>query len=53
MLTGPTGSGKTQVVELICKQLGIPCTIYDMGAMHDPISDLLGVHRLDDGKSIS
>lgn len=52
MLTGPTGSGKTQVVELICKQLGIPCTIYDMGAMHDPISDLLGVHRLDDGKSI-
>ena len=23
-----------------------------MGTMHDPISDLLGVHRLDDGKSI-
>ena len=27
-------------------------TIYDMGAMHDPISDLLGVHRLEEGKSI-
>ncbi len=52
MLIGPTGSGKTQVVELICKQLGLPCTIYDMGAMHDPISDLLGVHRLEEGKSI-
>lgn len=52
MLTGPTGSGKTQVVQLICEQLGLPCSIYDMGAMHDPISDLLGVHRLDNGKSV-
>lgn len=52
MLTGPTGSGKTQVVQLICKQLGLPCSIYDMGAMHDPISDLLGVHRLEEGKSV-
>lgn len=52
MLTGPTGSGKTQVVQLICKQLGLPCNIYDMGAMHDPISDLLGVHRLEEGKSV-
>lgn len=43
---------KTQVIQLICEQLGIPCRIYDMGAMHDPISDLLGVHRLEDGKSI-
>lgn len=52
MLTGPTGSGKTAVVQLICQQLGIPCSIYDMGAMHDPISDLLGVHRLEGDKSI-
>ena len=43
---------KTQVIQLICEQLGIPCRIYDMGAMHDPISDLLGVHRLEAGKSV-
>lgn len=52
MMLGPTGSGKTEVIMKIADQLGIPCRPYDMGAMHDPISDLLGVHRLDAGKSV-
>lgn len=52
MLLGATGTGKTQSIQLIAKQLNIPCRIYDMGAMHDPISDLLGVHRLVEGSSV-
>ena len=52
MITGPCGTGKTQSIELICKKLNIPCRIYDMGAMQDPIADLLGVHRLQNGESV-
>lgn len=52
MILGPTGSGKSSIVQLIAEQLGLPFTFYDMGAMHDPISDLLGVHRLENGNSV-
>lgn len=51
MLTGPTGTGKTDIIIRICKTLGIPCHIYDMGAMIDPLTDLLGSHRLENGSS--
>ena len=51
MLTGPTGTGKTDVIIRICKALDIPCRIYDMGAMMDPLTDLLGSHRLENGSS--
>ena len=51
MLVGPTGTGKTDVIIRICKTLGIPCRIYDMGAMMDPLTDLLGSHRLENGTS--
>ncbi len=51
MLVGPTGTGKTDVIIRICKTLGIPCRIYDMGAMMDPLTDLLGSHRLENGSS--
>ena len=51
MLVGPTGTGKTDVIIRICKSLGIPCRIYDMGAMMDPLTDLLGLHRLENGSS--
>lgn len=51
MLVGPTGTGKTDVIIRICKALGIPCRIYDMGAMMDPLTDLLGSHRLENGSS--
>ena len=46
MLVGPSGCGKTEIIMLACRKLGIPCKVYDMGAMQDPISGLLGVHRL-------
>ena len=49
MLIGPTGTGKTELIMLICKKLGIPCHVYDMGSMQDPIAGLLGVHRLKKG----
>lgn len=51
MLVGPTGTGKTDVIIRICKALDIPCRIYDMGAMMDPLTDLLGSHRLENGSS--
>lgn len=49
MLVGPTGTGKTEIIMRICESLGIPCRVYDMGSMMDPLTDLLGSHRL--GKS--
>lgn len=52
MLIGPTGSGKTEVVNFIRQRLELDMMMHDMGAMVDPIANLLGVHRLKDGKSI-
>lgn len=52
MIIGPTGSGKTSCVKEVCSRMGIPLHVFDMGSMIDPISNLLGVHRLEDGKSI-
>ena len=49
MLIGPTGVGKTELVMLACKCLGIECCVYDMGSMYDPIAGILGVHRLQKG----
>lgn len=49
LMIGPTGSGKTELVILACKKLDIPCHVYDMGSMYDPVSGLLGVHRLQEG----
>lgn len=51
LITGPTGSGKTSAIKIACEKLGIPCSVYDMGSMFDPISSLLGVHRLEGGSS--
>ena len=51
MLVGPTGTGKTDIVARICKKLGVDLHIYDMGAMQDPMTDLLGTHRLENGSS--
>lgn len=49
MLVGPTGTGKTELVMMACKKLGIRCSVYDMGSMYDPVAGLLGVHRLQEG----
>ena len=34
---------------LACRKLGLECSVYDMGSMYDPVSGLLGVHRLQKG----
>lgn len=52
MIIGVTGCGKTSCVKQACDKLGLPLYTFDMGSMIDPISSLLGVHRLEDGKSI-
>ena len=52
LLLGESGTGKTTLLTLACQRLGIPYSIYDMGAMHDPIPSLLGVHRLEGGGSV-
>lgn len=52
LIIGPTGSGKTSCVKEVCARLGIPLHVFDMGSIIDPISSLLGVHRLEGGKSI-
>ena len=31
------------------EKLGVPCHVYDMGSMYDPVAGLLGVHRLQEG----
>ena len=49
MIIGPTGTGKTELVMLACEKLGVPCHVYDMGSMYDPVAGLLGVHRLQEG----
>lgn len=51
LLIGPTGTGKTELILMACKQLGINCEVHDMGAMQDPLTDLLGCHRIKDGSS--
>lgn len=52
MLIGPTGTGKTEIIMMICEKLNIDCHVYDMGSMQDPLTDLLGSHRLENGSSI-
>ena len=52
MILDPSGTGKTSCVKQACDKLGIPLYTFDMGSMIDPISSLLGVHRLESGKSV-
>lgn len=51
IITGPTGTGKTEMITKIAEKLGLNVYIYDMGAMQDPISAMLGTHRIIDGGS--
>lgn len=50
LLTGPTGTGKTELVMLLGRVLGLPVHIYEMGAMHDPEAQLLGQQALVNGE---
>ena len=49
MMIGPSGTGKTEIVMLACRKLGLDCSVYDMGSMYDATAGLLGVHRLQKG----
>jgi len=42
LLTGPSGSGKTEIIKLLCKRLGLPCTLIQMGSITDPTEQLVG-----------
>ena len=52
ILIGPTGTGKTEIISRICEILGMDLSIYDMGAMQDPMTCLLGSHRIINGDSV-
>lgn len=49
LLIGPTGSGKTELLNHLAKAMAKPLHIQDMGTVQDAQSALLGVHRI--GKS--
>lgn len=51
LMVGPTGTGKTELVMLACRKMGLECNVFNMGTIFDPISELLGVHRLAGGSS--
>jgi len=48
MLIGPTGTGKTEVLQHVADALGKKLHIVDMGTIQDAQSALLGVHRLNE-----
>lgn len=52
LLVGPTGCGKTAIIKYLAECLSLPIKTYDMGAMKDPVSGLLGVHRIKNGASV-
>lgn len=52
LISGPAGTGKTEISKRIAELLGRNFYVFDMGAMQDPIASLMGVHRLKDGKSV-
>ena len=49
LVLGPTGCGKTESIRLLAKRLGRKLYTLDMGSIVDPISSLIGVHRLSKG----
>ena len=42
LLAGPTGTGKTQLIQKLCEQTGTPCTVIQMGTITDPTEQLVG-----------
>lgn len=42
LITGPTGTGKTQLIMKLCEQTGTPYTLIQMGSITDPTEQLVG-----------
>lgn len=55
LILGPTGVGKTEMIDAIAKQLKLDLTILDMGTMADPVLSLVGSHviTVEGDKSVS
>lgn len=49
LLVGPTGSGKTVLVQKLCEQTGTPFTIIPMGTITEPTDQLVGKMDLEAG----
>lgn len=47
IITGPTGCGKTQIIQKLCEQTGTDLTIIQMGTITDPTEQLVGKMDLD------
>ena len=47
LFTGPTGSGKTELVRMLCERTGTPFKLIPMGAITDPTEQLIGKMDLD------
>jgi MoxR-like ATPase len=52
LIVGPTGTGKTEIVQLVASVMGYNFHIQDMGTVIDASSTLQGVHRIKEGKSV-
>lgn len=48
-LAGPTGTGKTEIIKLLCDKAGVPWTIIPMGTITDPVEQLIGKPILEGG----
>lgn len=46
LILGPTGFGKTELIDNIAKYMRLPLTIFDMGTMTDPIMGLVGTNTI-------
>lgn len=57
LLVGPTGVGKTELVDCVARHMSKECVIFDMGTMADPVMSLIGTHTIvsdeTTGKTIS
>jgi nitric oxide reductase NorQ protein len=46
LITGSSGTGKTEIIQLFASKVGRVLKTHDMQNMEDPVSGLLGVHRI-------
>jgi MoxR-like ATPase len=52
LITGPPGTGKTTLAELVGKRLGRAVEVFHYGGVFDPESSVAGLMRLEDGTTV-